>query len=195
MLVSKELKQRVEAKIQECINIAEAHYDRTFPMPKITYTLRGTIAGTATDATYTINLNAVLLNENQQTFIDRTVVHEFAHLVDGIVNPETRERGYGRKRSVHGPSWKNIMIRFGAEPSRCHTFDVSNCKTKNTSKHVWKCGCGQGEIALGPKRHAKQLKVAGGTNGYYLRGHLPTKCGPYVYCGPEKHYKAAQNSQ
>ena len=125
--VSNELKIQVEAEIERCRLVAESHYGRSFDFPSITYKKRGTTAGTASDLTYTINLNAVLLNENGVTFIDGrvgrgTVTHEFAHLVDGIVNPETRETGlrqdrYGNirrgKRDVHGYRWKAIMRLFG----------------------------------------------------------------------------------
>jgi predicted SprT family Zn-dependent metalloprotease len=194
MRVTNKVKADVTRKLKACIAIADKKYGRKFAMPTVKYTKRGTTAGTANDSTYTINLNPVILMENLDTFIERTVVHEFAHLVDGIVNPHTREtsvvmtrRGYRRtKRDVHGPSWKAIMRLFGAEPSRCHSYDVTNARVKNKGpRHTWKCACGGAELELNPKQHAKMIGMA--TNGkvtgkgWYVRHHSYKKCGGYIY--------------
>lgn len=198
--VSNELKIKVEAEIERCRLVAEAHYGRSFDFPTITYKKRGTTAGTACDRTYTINLNAVLLNENGDNFIDGrigrgTVTHEFAHLVDGIVNPETRDPGlrqdrYGNlrrgKRNVHGTPWKNVMRLFGVRnPTRCHSYDTTNSRVKKASskKHVWVCGCGNGKVVLTNYKHARMLKVAHTGYGVYSRGHTPKRCGVYTYKG------------
>lgn len=152
--VSNNIKERIEAKICECIDIAENAFGRKFPMPQIDYTVRGTVAGYAYDHQYRVNFNPILLNENVDDFIARTVPHEFAHLVDGIVFPETRDRR--GKRSVHGPTWKRIMMMFGADPSRCHSYDTSNANMKKKNKFEYRCaGCG-GTVVLGPVRHKKQ---------------------------------------
>ena len=197
MRVTNKVKADVTRRIEECIVIANKKYGRTFDFPTVKYTKRGTTAGTANDGTYTINLNPVLLMENLDTFIDRTVVHEFAHLVDGLVNSWTRDtsirmtsRGYSRtKRTVHGPSWKAIMVLSGADPSRCHSYDVTNARVKGrrahaAPKHIWKCGCGGGEIKLTAKNHKKQLAAAPGY-GYYARGHTVRRCGKYSHFGLE----------
>ena len=199
--VTREIKGRVNAEINRCIAIAEKHYDRTFKFPTVVYKKRGTTAGTANDLTYTIDLNSVLLMENGDNFIDGrtgrgTVTHEFAHLVDGIVNPHTREGGirydrFGRacrgKRSVHGPSWKRIMRLFGVRnPTRCHSYNVSNARVKGSSrKHVWVCGCGNGRVVLTNLKHNRQLKNAPTGFGVYSRGHTPRRCGVYTYKGIE----------
>jgi len=119
--------------------------------------------------------------ENLDTFIDGrtgrgTVTHEFAHLVDGIVYPQTRNRGWGQKRSVHGPTWKRVMILFGATPSRCHSYDTTNSKVRTKAKHVYVCRCG-GEMSLGPVRHRKMQSGV----SYWMRGHK--RCGGYTYKG------------
>lgn len=194
-------KALVDAEIKRCIAIAEAKYGRTFRMPSVIYTKRGTTAGTANDRKYQINLNAVLLNENGIKFIygrvgNGTVTHEFAHLVDGIVNPETRERGLvynaGRmtraKRNVHGTPWKNIMRLFGVRnPTRCHNYDVANSRVKKATgkKHAWVCGCGKGKVILTDYKHNQQKVKAPSGYGVYSRGHSPNKCGVYTYKGIE----------
>ena len=135
--------------------------------------------------------------ENLNVFIeghDSTIAHEFAHLVDGIVNPETREsRGYTitrnggmrrGKRSIHGPTWKRIMVLFGCDPSgRCHDYDVKNSSTRRSSsrKHVWTCGCGGATITLTDLKHKRQLAANGRRT--YMRGHPFRRCGAYSYKG------------
>ncbi|KKL88163.1 hypothetical protein LCGC14_1927450 [marine sediment metagenome] len=192
--VTREIKGRVNAEINRCIAIAEKHYDRSFKFPTVVYKKRGTTAGTACDLTYTIDLNSVLLMENGDDFIG-TVTHEFAHLVDGIVNPHTRDGGirydrFGRtcrgKRSVHGPSWKRIMRLFGVRnPTRCHSYNVSNARVKRSRKHVWVCGCGNGRVVLTNLKHNRQLRLASSGYGMYSRGHTPRRCGVYTYKGIE----------
>ena len=196
--VPQEVKDRVDSEIKRCIEIAEKHYDRTFRFPTVIYKKRGRVAGTACDLDYAIDINSVLLMENLDTFIDGrtgrgTITHEFAHLVDGIVNPETREteivwgyRGARRtKRSVHGPSWRRIMRLFGAKPSRCHTYDTKNSsvKKKSSKKHVWVCGCGIGRVVLTDYKHKQQIVKAPTGYGVYKRQHPVSRCGKYTYRG------------
>ncbi len=198
MRVTIKVKADVTSAIKRCIGIAETKYGRKFAMPTVIYRKRGTVGGTANDARYEIDLNPILLMENLDVFIDRTVVHEFAHLVDGIMNPHTREtrivrtrRGLGRsKRDIHGATWKNIMRLFGAEPSRCHSYDVTNARVKNKAPrdHKWVCGCGRGEINLTAKKHARMMELAsngvlrdGTFGGWYARGHTYRRCGKYSY--------------
>jgi len=208
MRVTNKVKADVTAALKRCMGIAEAKYGRKFAMPTVIYRKRGTVGGTANDARYEIDLNPILLMENLDTFIDRTVVHEFAHLVDGIMNPHTREtrivrtrRGLRRsKRDIHGATWKNIMRLFGAEPSRCHSYDVTNARVKNKAPrdHKWVCGCGGGEINLTAKKHARMMELApagvlrdGTFGGWYARGHTYRRCGKYSYVAAAPGARAA----
>jgi SprT protein len=153
MHVSAELKARVEKELARHVSNARFLWGRDFKMPEVRYDVRGTVAGYANLASNTIRLNPVLLNENVDAFIARTVPHEFAHLVDYVLNPGNFSM-YRSKRSVHGPSWKRIMRDLGCDPSRCHTYDTTNAR-KNTKAFIWVCShCGE-KIRLGPKRHEK----------------------------------------
>lgn len=186
--VPDDVKRRVVQKLQWCITVAEDHYGRTFKFPNVEYTLRGTTAGTAHYSSWTINLNSVLLMENLDTFIERTVVHEMAHLIDDVVNPSshtstvtmTRSGRIRRsKRSVHGPSWKRIMRLFGADPSRCHSYDVSSARVRRKTRHVYECKTCQKKMVIGPVRHKKMQRGV----KYWMRG-----CGRhagYDYIGIE----------
>ena len=171
MTVTAQVKARVENKIREGIALAEAKYKQKFAMPTIQYDLRGTTAGTANYNTWTIRLNAVLLNENTDEFIERTVPHELAHLITDRVYPEAHHgrgivrtrRGFRReKREVHGPNWQSVCLVLGmTDITRCHQYDTTNSKVvKSTSRTIpWKCtGCGT-EILLSPKKsHQLDLK-------------------------------------
>lgn len=166
-----EIKARVEQKLRQCCEIATRQTGVEFAMPHIMYGVRGTTAGKAHLQTYTVDFNAMLLAENVDAFIARTVPHEMAHLIDYKLHPENFRRGVGRgKRSVHGPSWKRIMMMLGADPSRCHSYDTTHSKVKKSggTQYWWVCrGCGK-KASLGPQRHRKQLNADG--NMYFLRG-------------------------
>ena len=190
MRVTNIVKARVTATLRDCVAKANACYsnDRypkhTFKMPTVLYKKRGATAGTACDQTYTIDLNSVLLMENIEDFLSRTVIHEFGHLVDGIVNPTTRSRGWRRKRSLHGPTWKRIMRMLGGPTSRCHSYDTTNSavKKRGQAKHVWTCSCGSpaGTMKIGNIRHMKM--IAPGSARYWVRGHANHT---YTYTGLE----------
>lgn len=184
--VPKEVRDKVEAKLRKCIKLAEDHYGQKFTFPTIEYKLRGRTGGTANSRDWKVNFNSVLLMENGDKFINRTVPHELAHLVDYQLHPENFFSGRGRKQTIHGWTWKSIMRLFGAPTTRCHTYDTTNSKvrTRRITKHIWVCGCGEVEIKLGPKRHKNQLNSPSGY-GYYKRGHPISKCGEYTYRGVE----------
>lgn len=161
MHVSNELKARVNEKLEETIARAERHFGQTFRFPRVLYTQRGTTAGTARINEWAVNFNAILLNENVDDFIARTVPHEMAHLIDYQLYPENHRVGWGQKRSVHGPTWKHIMRVVGADPSRCHSYDTSKARVKRKSSYVYVCnGCGN-ELTMGPKRHKKEQAFPG----------------------------------
>lgn len=189
--VPSEVKARVEAKLRECIAIAEDRFGIVFKYPTVLYTKRGRVAGTANYIKWEVNFNSVLLMENLEDFIARTVPHEMAHLVDYQMHPENFEVGltYDRrgrlrreKRDAHGRTWKNIMVMFGADPSRCHSYDTSNSKVhkRTAAKHLYVCKTCQAEMKLGPQRHRKMTM---GMTRYWNRG-----CGRhagYEYMGLE----------
>lgn len=182
--VPQEIRRRVEAEIHRCIALAEKAYGITFRFPGLKYDLRGTTAGTASDQKYQIRLQPELMLNHLDSFIegrDSTVAHEFAHLVDGIVNPWTREsKGYVRtrsgyrrtKRSLHGPTWKRIMMIFGCDPnSRCHEYDTSTVSRRKAGTIIVRCSCGCGKQGpMGAKRAAKWRKDPS-QYGYHKRGN------------------------
>lgn len=152
MHVTQDVKNRVEREVKRCIGIAEQHYNRTFTMPCIKYNVRGQVAGYAHSSQNTVDFNSTLLMENVDDFIARTVPHEVAHIVDyAVYGLQLR----GRKRSVHGPTWKRVMHLFGADPSRCHSYDTSNSQVSRKARFKYQCSvCGE-VLNVGPKVHHK----------------------------------------
>ena len=191
MRVPANIKAEVETKLRNCIAMAEHAYGQKFKFPAIRYDIRGTVAGRADIYGWEVKFNPILLMENIDDFINRTVPHEMAHLVDYQLHPENFEStvtwvpGYGArrtKRDIHGYTWKSIMIVFGADPSRCHSYDTKNARVKKRgrAKHVWSCcGCGR-EMHLGPVRHRNMI---GGAVQYWMRDCRHH--GGYKYVGLE----------
>ena len=155
MYVPEAIKKRINLKVDECLKKAHAHYAGvTFSTPYIDYTLRGTVGGMADLTNWKVLVNSILLMENLEDYIENTIPHEVAHLVDYKVHG-TQYKGH--KRTVHGYSWQSVMRLFGCDPSRCHSYDVSRAQVKKKAKFHYKClGCDK-DFFVGPVRHKKML--------------------------------------
>ena len=79
-----------------------------------------------------IRLNMRYLIAETEAFLGRTPPHEVAHMVNNILS----ERVPGHVEDRHGPNWRNIMLDFGLEPTRCHGYDTSHARP-----HLYGCGC------------------------------------------------------
>lgn len=105
------VKDSITAVIRKNIDDANAYYNLNLPMPKVDFSLRGTCAGKAKLREWIVRVNQVLLDENEDEMVNVTIPHEVAHLVDFRINPENfqSKRLTGRKRSIHGPTFKHIL--------------------------------------------------------------------------------------
>jgi SprT protein len=154
-MITPTIHNRVITKITDGIKVAEQHYGIKIPVPNVIYQKRGTTAGTANYRSWEIDLNAGLLVQNVDDFIDRTVPHELAHLIHHITHPADHNRFYG-KRDVHGYNWQSVMRVLGAEPSRCHSYDVSAVKqVKTMTRHIHTCNTCGTAVEIGPKHHTE----------------------------------------
>ncbi|MGI9571129.1 MAG: SprT-like domain-containing protein [Desulfobulbia bacterium] len=139
----------IQAAIRETgehyYKLAEDIFNRTFERPKYSFNLRGTTAGTASMNRGEMRFNMHIAKTHFDKYMARTVPHEVAHMIDFALHG----------KSSHGSSWKNIMIRFGCEPSRCHSYD--NLKTASgKDRPMVVCGCG--ERSMGPTRYKRMLQ-------------------------------------
>lgn len=120
---------------KDWIDLANDLYGLSMSYPTVSFKLRGKTAGKAFVTRWEVRYNAVLLEENKEKFLGRTVPHEVAHLV-------ARRLHTGRSIRPHGPEWKKIMRDFGVEFSRCHSYDVTNSTMrKSKPKHHYRCAC------------------------------------------------------
>lgn len=160
MHVTADVKTRVAHKLKEGIAIAKREYGVDLPMPQVQYTKRGTTAGVAHLREWIINLNPVLLMQNVDTFLQRTVPHELAHLITERVYPEAHKRIRGAKREPHGEKWQSVMRKLGAPVSRCHSYDVSDARVKrNITTYTYQCPKCQHIYTLGAKRHKRHQEA------------------------------------
>ncbi|MEM4258086.1 MAG: SprT-like domain-containing protein [Candidatus Thermoplasmatota archaeon] len=155
--VSAEIRKRIENKINDCLAIANKHYNPVCPfkMPKVEYNLHGTCGGLAYPTQWRLRFHPVFIAENTEDYIENTVPHEVAHLIDYEVH-KLHVQGFGyrvKRRSIHGPTWRAVMRLLGANPARCHTYDTSNVQRK--SSFMYECPCCKKEFRLGPTRHKK----------------------------------------
>ena len=154
IVITEAIQKRVNTKIDQCIATIEKKYNVKFKKPAVHYDVRGTTAGKAWYKKWVVGFNAVLLKENVDNFIARTVPHEIAHLATELIYPHAHIRVGRQKRSPHGAEWASIMTALGADASRCHSYDVENARVKRRITYAYKCaGCGA-DLNLGPKRHA-----------------------------------------
>jgi SprT protein len=133
-----EMQEAVKEAVKLYVDIAQNKYSMTLDMPTIQFKVRGKVAGKAWPLAYKLDFNMVLLQENFEHMISQTVPHEVAHLV--------AQKLYRLDRiKPHGYEWKRVMIAFGKEPDRCHSYDVTRARQatrRPSSKFQYECtGC------------------------------------------------------
>ena len=121
--------------------MANQFFGTDYPEPEITYQQRGTSAGSAYLQHWQIRLNPVLLQENQQPFIDEVVPHELAHLLVF--------RRFGRAPAPHGKEWRWMMEQvLGVSASRTHKFETASVQSKT---YPYLCACQEHQLTV--RRH------------------------------------------
>lgn len=110
--------------------------DIRMPVAEIRFDLRGRTAGQVRfcrGQPWVIRYNPVLLRENTDDFLTQTVPHEVAHLIAFAC--------HGPRIRPHGPEWRAVMKYLGAEPQRCHRFDVTGVASRRLREFEYHCGC------------------------------------------------------
>lgn len=128
-LLTPELRKKIEAKITECLAIAEAKYKQKFEMPEVRYDIKNTDGGTATFQQWLIRLNLILCYENEPHFIATTVPHEVAHLVARRVYHDAIA-ATGKKMRPHGKEWREVMELFELPAKVTHSYDCTSIAKK-----------------------------------------------------------------
>jgi SprT protein len=126
---------------------------RSVPSPRIAFDLRGQAAGQFrldTAGRAMLRYNAVLMLRHEAEFLRQTVPHEVAHYLAYL--------HYGRGIRPHGPEWQQLMQALGADPRRCHEFDVTDLAARRLRRHTYHCHCGSHEVTS--IRHHRMLRGA-----------------------------------
>jgi len=126
---------------------------RAAPLPRVAFDLRGQAAGqfrVGAGGEPLIRYNRTLLARYPSEFLAQTVPHEVAHYLAHL--------RFGRTVRPHGAEWQEIMRGLGADPKRCHDFDVTGLTTRRIRRHLYHCRCG--EHALTSIRHHRILRGA-----------------------------------
>jgi predicted SprT family Zn-dependent metalloprotease len=101
-----------------------------------------------------IELSQALLARASEAENQETIIHETAHILADME---------ARRRCVHGPEWRYMMIRLGyTNPRRCHTINTVGLRRKQSIYRV-ACGCDTGcrVSAAMRTRRMKQLESGG----------------------------------
>ncbi len=137
-------KAQITAKVKELVKEANKRYSgEDMLVPKVVFNNRlKTTAGRArlcriNKVCKLVEFNVHLAARNFNDFMKRTVVHEVAH---GVAFEYFGHLG-------HGAPWKRVMRDYGAEPSRCHDYDVSEL----TNGYTFVCGGCKTTIQAGPR--------------------------------------------
>lgn len=136
---------QIARRLRACLDLAERHFNRTFPIPSVNFNLRGMKAGVAYLQQNEIRLNRTLLLENNEDFLQQVVPHELAHLIvyqqHGRVQP-------------HGKEWRFVMQQlFRLPPDACHQFDIQSVQGKTVA---YRCDCQTHQLSL--RRHQNIVK-------------------------------------
>ena len=142
------LTNAINHRIAELYCRAERHFLKHFKRPTVQLNLRGETAGQAWPERNLLRLNRVLLEENQQHYLEHTLGHEVAHLI--------ADKIYGKKIRPHGSEWKYVMESvFNLPALRTHNYD-----TRRASKRpfAYRCKCPEKITHFTAIRHNRVLR-------------------------------------
>ena len=147
MQVSDEIKNRVNARLAECVAKSGIDTGKIIVKYDINSARLGGQAITAYGNKHTIRLNPVFLNAYTDHYIETTVAHEWAHIACNVVHG----------RCGHGPKWKQMRWSIGVPPERCHNYEVPKGMNvgKQRQKYQIVCDCCGEEMECGAKVFAK----------------------------------------
>ncbi len=117
----------------------------------------------------TVELHEELLRPGREASRDHTLLHETAHLIIGLIYPESQFR-YSSTKS-HGPEWKAVMRHMGCRPDTCSKHDFMQDVRKAKAKLMYACQRCECEFpAMRRKKHAPERYRHKGCGGsLYLK--------------------------
>jgi SprT protein len=165
------MQTEVRAEVKKWIEVARAFYPhKTIPMPVVRFSNRMTkVSGRCSykGYAYELKFSVDIMQRNDMTaYLDRTVPHEVAHLVQHAV--------YGKMdhKDTFTYVMRNVFLRSSKQATRCHSYEtVPTKKRAPQAKYKYECPtCGE-VFNLSAVRHGKVRK---GTE-YSHKGHRPLR--------------------
>lgn len=129
-------------------------YNRQFAAIPVRFDLRGASAGQYRGgASPCIRFNSAIAARHWVQFCERTIPHEVSHyIVDQLYRP--------RRVKPHGKEWKSLMIEFGADPSRCHSYDITGFNLRRQTRHAYYCDCREHQLSATRHKRILQRKMS-----------------------------------
>lgn len=165
ILLSKELKTKVEKALLNACKIAEEHYKQPFELPEIRWDVKNTDGGRANYAQWLVRFNLILCCENEEKFLATTVPHEMAHLITYRVFFE-KLATEGKKLKPHGKEWKEVMGVLSVPAKTTHTYQTTSIQRPKRRPRGSKLLGAEADLLLHrltvaakrmPKRHLSQF--------------------------------------
>lgn len=134
---------QLHAQVEACYQQADAHFNREFNRPQVSFRLRGQKAGVAHLDENLLRFNPALYAQNREDFLRQTVPHEVAHMIARAL--------YGRRIRPHGSEWQAIMREvFRLPPQRCHSYAVQR---RPVARFIYRCSCPERDFPFSSQRH------------------------------------------
>jgi SprT protein len=113
----------VEA-VSRYVKLAAERYKKNLVMPLVHFDVHDSRGGYHQAGA--VHYNPTLAAQNFTDYMETTVPHEAAHYIQWQVFPSSLMTTMFRKRrKIHGREWQSVMRLLGANPARCHHYDVS----------------------------------------------------------------------
>lgn len=122
-----ELKQRVEAKIQETLDKLDFQSGYT-----VVYKRMGSCCGKYNRPKNILFFDPLYLQNHTEHYLNTTVPHEVCHLVQWLKYTEAKS---------HGPIWKRLMHSVGLDGDRCNT-NYNIVPLRRVKRVAFECNCG-----------------------------------------------------
>lgn len=144
----------VTNETQRYLQLAADIFHHPFKPINILFDLTGVASGMfrVNNLVPVIRYNPYIFSKHFDYSLANTVPHEVAHYVIYSL--------YGLKTvRPHGKEWKDLMLQFGAKPSRTHLLNLEGLPTRRHRRHQYRCNCSEHLITTRRHNMIQQGKV------------------------------------
>ncbi len=141
-----QLQQLIIAETRKYAKKAEDIFGHAFDPVNVLFNLKGQASGmfVAHGEQTLIRYNPYIFAKHFDYSIANTVPHEVAHYIMYCLHGPKGVRPHGRE-------WKDLMLKFGAIPSRTNSLDLSGIPLRRSRRHSYACSCMDHQITS--RRH------------------------------------------